>query len=728
MIKFYQKLLIGSLIIGGLSLTSCSDDNDLNYDSYPDLIEGAGDITGGTNVVIVDINKIQERLFSIGTQKPVELSIENSAEFPLLIELIRDSEGFQYLKCNGLKDASFQLAAPKVFDILVKAKDGSQSKKVKVAVRSSASSITNSDDLTYAASYIGRGVFPWNSYGAVGSSPVLDFEAFIPYIHAYYPQEGMAFVLSGDRREETMEKLSTKIGLSAKATINEEVGKTIMSGDVSVGYNSTSHAVKNFEYYLGYYGVRQASVAADTLVVAQLRDQVDENGSSSLCAFLDTVANATLNNKNQVINGSIPYNTYNNNDSTSIYALLDHFGPYVLMQGTFGGTYIYMYARKENAYNKSIEQDVTGSIKGQEGKDGVPTTWLQQYQAKNSDFVKGDLDVSHYTSEYDSVTNNFSLRYVRGGLGVIDVDAWEANLKDRANWTLVTYEDYGNNGNGGNLLPLYDFIVEPDRKDAVKRYFNSYIKDHCLPEVEQTLILADVQMVVVEGGHDEGFESYKIMRGPDNKKRLYYPMMAGPGFPRQDQREYACETAQHFFVDAVNTVNHYWYYSLGYHGETRGITDIIFDDKIYKDKPYEWFKRGDHDANHHISVDLHDNYVCIKPGAEDEPVENEIKAVALIIDENDTDKSNWYSRIMATSGGAEQHSPFSQNNFATYENYWSDGVVPASDECEFFYSGTATFQNRFRIAHNKTVLPVQGKSIRSTDLGGNIQHPKNWDE
>ena len=53
---------------------------------------------------------------------------------------------------------------------------------------------------------------------------------------------------------------------------------------------------------------------------------------------------------------------------------------------------------------------------------------------------------------------------MRGGLGIVDVDKWENNLSDRNNWTLVTYEGYGNNNRDENLIPFYEFIVDNEIK------------------------------------------------------------------------------------------------------------------------------------------------------------------------------------------------------------------------------------------------------------------------
>lgn len=699
------RLLSLSLLLSAVCLVwSCDSKDDLadNEQNIPPVSKDAPDIANGMRVLMVDVDSPESFEFKLGTKRTVLFRTDDDC--PMRLALHTDADTCRYLRIEHLGDLS-SATFPLIYNLRIELVDGSMPQDVKLVLRRK---VATQDVADYAKN-IGCGTKVWADLGNV-TFPILAFENIAGHIqnNVNNVREGEHFEIAGTRYEETMDMMSVNVGIaSSSPTIAK---KFFMSGGATFSQQKCTQNINNMEFYLGYYYKVMAEVKLNRDWLANL----EQDGT--LYSLLDETVNDVFNNP-----GSGAYARYSN-DEAGMNEFFEYYGTHVIMQGSFGGNYLYMYGRKENAYEESIGHDASANIKFTQSNGEAATTWLQQYQKKMcSSYISADGAGSDYSSEYHDATGAIEVTLATGGDASMDIETWDKTITsdNPDGWALVSYTTLDTQENhDGHLLPITYFICDPDRKAAAEAYMESYLRTKVSELTEAQLVLADFKMVAADDHRAKGTPKSFVDKGPDGRTYyVYFPMMANQHAPTD--KGYAMQTHQDEYVVDSGTNAHYWYYALGYHHECPGFTDIKFSNG----SDNSWLKRGDH-ANDGVVGAINNNYVQIVPGISTTPYEDKIKAVALM-KESDKGCSTVGDRLIGSTGGAEFKKPFeSSENKANYDAYWESGHG-RHDKTVFYSSGLVTY-NHFYIVYSKNVLPVSKLSFGDGNMTAPISHPTKW--
>lgn len=766
--KFTQLLLMSVMIIGGLSLASCSDDNkDIVFD-YDDsqeteLMEGAEDLSFGRNVYLLNVDDLPEILTRVGSRKNILFDIENEEEFPFHIGIQRDEKGDNHIVFKGMKESvkPFEAGEVRPFLVNLSTADGTQKKQIRVTFRRSADYDSNSSEInTNYYQTIGKTMLPWTEYGGTENT-VLDanYVAHAGKLQISNNLDQIAFEFAGSRYEDTMEQFSLQVGGSFKGpnkTLNEK--KFVFSGGLNVVVDGSEEAIQNMEYYVSLIGKVMSSVRFDPGNIGSKDPEVYLRNASLNSDFLDSYADSVLNLKD-----TDHYKLYKNTKE-DIFRLFDRFGTHVICAGSFGGSYIKTYSRYENAYQTTIGMDLSAEVRGTEAKKDGIEEWLDVWKQKNSNYLDFNTDIGYYSSDYVKATKSNSFSIARGG-GVVTTDfsVWDNSLTtdNTDGWVIVSYKTTQNDNNTErNLVPLYEFIYEPERRQAVYDYMEEYVDDYSKKypvKPEWTLILADVWFEAISDGkhhspRGESFTGFPIGSDKDHPF-LYVPMMANRHFPIEKDQGYAVETCQNTFLGSSAWGAHYWYYALGYEEKgVKGIRDIrLLDAK--QDK--EWLQeqeelyhkiyqpRGNKDgdevahSNTEVGVSINNNKIYILPAENSTSLEDKVKAIALFEPKPST-VNEYGTQVFATSGGCEWQRGWDGDNYMLFNDYWNGDkhdVVAYPDDLFYENGHGAILNHQFALLLNYSKLPIQyfkdanGKpTYGSGDYVGKLQAPLKWGE
>ena len=760
--KITTALFMSALFIGCLSLTSCKDDNqEFNFD-YDDsketeLLDGSVDLSNGRNVFLLDVDNLPEILTKVASRKNIILSIENEEEFPYHLELTRDESGDNHLLLKGLKESVTPLEPGEVrpFMVNLATADGRQKKQIRVTFRKSASSGSSKEEInTNYYETIGKTMLPWTEYGGTVNTVIdANYAAHADKLSITPQLDQIMFDYGGSRYEETMEQFSFQVGGSFKGPNAKIKGKKfVFSGGLNIIVDGTENSIQNTEYYVSLVGKIMSKVKYDP-------GNIDSKDSATYISnamlnsdFLNSYTDSVLNLK-----GTPNYASYSNSKE-DIFKLLQRFGTHVICSGAFGGSYIRSYSRYENAYQTTIGCDVSAEIKAQQDNEKVLDKWFQIWEKKNSNYLDFKTDFGYYSSEYSKATKVNSFSKARGG-GVVstDFEVWDNSFTtdNTDGWVIVSYKTSATD-TISNLVPIYEFIYEPERRKAVYDNFEAFVEDYSKKyptKPEWTLILADVMFESISDGshkspHGESFTGYPI-GADENHPVLYVPMMANYHFPVEDDRGYALETCQNTFLTSSAWGAHYWYYALGY--QEMGINGIKDIRLIEKNKDSSFFKdeekkgniwqprsKSDSHSNSDVGLTINNNLFYILPAeSTSTPVEQKVKGFALYVPD-EVEDNDFVATIFSTTGGCEWQRGWFSTNYSDFKDYWNknDGTVVRHSEDLFYEHGNgAILKHQFAPIVNYNKLPIQTKKNEygdliygSGDFVGKIQAPLKWGE
>lgn len=698
--KSLSKFMVLPLLLP--LVASCSDDSPetvIDDSKLPALINGAMDIANGHNVLLIDADELPDFSFTLGSKR--NLVVDAPERMPFGVRIVTDSDTTRRLVCDV--KTLHELDAPTVYTLHLHTLDDSQQKDLQLVVRPKGSGPTDVGEYAYN---IGRGTKYWDDLGNV-TYPIIEFDQISAHLtdNVNNVQKGVQFEIGGTRYEETMNSLSVSLGLSA-----QKAGKgKACSGGGTFSQEKCTKNKSSYEFYLGYYSKVMSEVKMNTDWLANIID------AGELFALLDATANDALNNP-----GSGAYKQYSN-DRDGVFKFLDHYGTHVITQASFGGNYIYMYGRRENAYETSVSRDASANITLKfPGESGKATTWLQQYQRKhNSPYISGSVDVSSYDYDYQEATGYFDMVVATGGDGDTDITTWEDKFSTEApsKWVIVSYTTLDSDGEGG-LLPISDFILDKDRKAAVEKYVDEYCDSKVEPIKDDPLVLADVMMKIGPDGHKKGDAKSFVGVGPDGKKYVYFPMMATDRHFYSSQHGYCLETNQDEYITAKTDNGHYWYYALGYDSDCDGFSSVRFHDDNHKG----WVRRGN-SCQDGIDGRMQHNYVMLCTERSGElTYEEKVKAVAIAR----TDRSDLIpsDEFIGTSGGSEKQLPFASSaNNAAFNDYWSSWKKYDGNH---FYEGIWQTPHDLHIIFSTKSLPITNLSFGKGKDTSPIQHPMKW--
>lgn len=741
--KKFKWILFFSLVPGSL-ITSCSND-EIDGINYPEIEEDRIDLTDGLNVKIVDLTAENSIRIPLSTKRDVMIKVtdEKGEEAPFRFRIDTDADNLKALICDEIKSEMLTHAGSHLFNVHLEVKNSDLTKDLQIVIRNS----EPASNKHYSQKYIGHAMNPSDGYQNVKDA-VLDYSALQDIISFSEGEEAeriIKFETGGKRYDEIMQTLAAQTGITGDALFKGTFGATPFS---HTSYQCDD--VINYENYMGYKGITLAQVNID-------KNELEitfENGNIS--KYLDVTVNDIFNNTN-----SEEYKKYSN-DYEGIKALLDRVGAFVIANAGFGGTYQFKYSRKENTYYDHIGIDASTYLNRSVTNPGSIDSWFDDYSANiGSGDNKGYIDskkyqASTYGEDYKGIDKSFSKISVSGVIpkkishdALIDVDHngvnikdtlynisnWEKNLReDPTSWTITNYRllNKKNEFEGMELIPVYKFISESTRKEAVEKFFKDYLEESVKERETHHLVVADFYMEIY-------WNAPTLM---DNQSHSYSPArylpsvspLTGDVLPRTVlvsnmnapcRQNLALETNCDDFIVCKTDRYHYWYYVLGYDEDGEGFTDIRFSNKNLSGG---WVRRGDHADNGTYGVFLDDNYVWIKTDAKAK-YEDKVKGVAL---SKDKGNDEFYGdKILASSAPAEMDKtkPSDRSSFEATDffKYW-DTINAHPYDNTHFYEGGAVFYNRFKVVPNwdPTGIEETGLCWGENTLGvPNTKSPRN---
>ena len=733
--RYFSKVLISCFLLSGCFITSCSDDA-IKDDNYPDLEENMIDLTDGLNVKIVDLDKENLIRIPLGTKKDIvwELISEWEESRKINFKIETGDDNLKYLVTETLEDLVAEKEAPKIIELRVALKNGNQEKIVKLVVRSS-----STDQLpAFAKNHMGFSMLPTDPYQSTRIK-ILSEEAIVPItecgtVSLNSEKKFDAFDMGGIRFPDLMVRFGKFVGIP-----DELLTKGLFTGGHYFNSPTQHDSVANYEDYLGCFRAPRENVYINPDILAADR----ENGE--LYKYLDSDVNDIFNN-----NKTWGYRKYHN-DEEGVYKLLDDYGVYVITGGTFGSTFSYYFSRKENVYKHHIGCDARINIFKTEddniGTGGMDArTWANDYcdfmeeLLNRTTCVDGLSSFSFYYSVshrpikyYSKVRRSGILPSVNDKYFINKAEEFTDtvyNLRDwkllnenptedlKAGYTLVAYSPIGLEENeesdfqsGTSLIPIYEFIYEPTRRKAVEKYFKSYLLSKVPEFKKHNLVIKEFYMKYTDA-YDNGDSSHRLSPEQEGFCDSYFggitfrrALMANAN-ARYDGG-YPLETNQDDYILATSDKRHYWYYTLGYHEDGDGITDLRLKNS---DPGGEWIGLGDNADNGTGWADNKDNLVYVKRASKDEPLENKIKAVALSFDKK---MNEYYSdKIIGSTSPVAMEYPFSTSTEILHESdyykYWATNY-PAMYDGTHFYEGVIV-DYPFHVIYNKQPLPDLGEN------------------
>lgn len=687
------NFFVSTIITLGLLFTGCSDNESNPGNPLP--TDGVNDVTLGYNSIIMDI----DNLTSIPLHNDAEVTLSNDNPN---VEFFVEKLGDRQVITPSFKQPIENIAKPFTTKVNVKVNNTESSlsdKDIYVSFRRKANSEAKDSDVNYARA-IGKGTKPWGDMGNV-TYPILSFDDIYSELslNENLTDESIFFETSGEKYISSLEYISASVGLSGTIPVEG----ALLSGSAAYGYDKSETKSNAYEYYIGYYGKSMSEVKLNPdWIIARTEE---------LLALLDPTANDALNNQASAVYQNYP------NTKEGIYKLLDNYGTHVITKAVFGGNYITLYAREENAYETTVGHDASVAISGTTKLSTGSQNWSQVYVDKtNSQAIEINASGSNYSSESELANKSFHIITVKGGNACVDMTSWDesVNAESRDSWIPISYLTKDANDDEDNgLIPISKFIVDKDRQEAVETYLEEYYNEHCVTLKDSPMVIVDFMMKTGSNDHKNGEPASFVAKDPTGVYRHYYPMMANKNAPVDDG--YAIETSQSDYVVASDNNDHYWYYALGHVDENAGfygITDVLFDDMDHDG----YTKRGDN-TNTGITGVLDENYVYLKYASKGTPQKQLITGIGLRETDND--------KIIASTGGTEMVYPWGSDD-SRFNNYWSDSNSYTTNIDKWF-AGALVKNCNFKPAYTTKPLDVNF-SFGNGNTKGHICHPKKWGE
>ncbi|WP_165156492.1 MAC/perforin domain-containing protein [Parabacteroides sp. ZJ-118] len=518
---------------------------------------------------------------------------------------------------------------------------------------------------------IGKTINTTGDIFAAPNEPFLDFnliygtEAFVKTPHA----ESWGRERSGVDYRELVDNMWQEFGVSASNLGFIHQGapdlstSKLFSGSLEERFQHNRTSSNRFEYHVDIHVKPMVELHLATAIYT-----ADTNPDLFL-PFLTTTASRLLNDP-----GSDLYKRYDNSKE-GIYKLYDTYGTHVLVGGVFGGSYTYVYSRKENYYYDEtvVAAEVDLSVKA-EAQPGAGENWLQTYyRVMGTHGGKIGAGGGSTKSELNEHMSEESIMIITGGNASMDFESWDQSIADEnSNLHLVSYAPRGDTTKCF-LVPLYFLTKNQPRRDALMEHLNAYVDDHSKLADKPKLVVADFMMLRAKNGYQEQPEQ-RVMVGPDGMtKRIYTPLVANSKAPGDERKGCMLETSSANYIAVSDATDQLWWVALDFVDECDPITNIRFlDSDAARSAGYTI--RGDNaDSGMNWSA-IDNHYVSLKFAEEaDREAGRVITGVGVARESGDQ-----YS-VIASSPGTDMLMPYTLTQ-TQFERFWGTTNYRAGDQ------------------------------------------------
>ena len=576
----------------------------------------------------------------------------------------------------------------------------------------------------YLGNNLGRSVNMTEDILAAAGSPMVNADLLYHegLLSVSNQLEGKGVEFSGQRFEETHSQLTEQLGLSA---LTPRHLKAVFSGAFDQSFSKEEIESNEYEYHVDIYR-KDVSRAMISPFLTSDPDSV----ARLLTPYLTVDAQQGLNNNNlypQTREG--------------MFRLFDEYGTHVITSGAFGGTFMYLYTRKQTCSYESTANaaGTSATLKfpqaGSGSKDDLPApqNWLQTYFQVMST-AQGNISASgsDFNSEEHQLNEEKSFFVVRGGNMDPDFTKWSENLDGpNADLALISYEGSSNSVPG--IIPIYELVLDPKRRAYMSQLLDTYMDERTI-DVEEApkLVVVDFRMGKADNGHKAKPEPKKFVSSVDNRERMYFPLVANNNLDDNDLIGRMLDTSSKFFLDVSDATDQLWYVAFDYYDpddeQSYGISNICFmtEDEADNNAERRLYTRSGNRADSDMNWPaIDDHYVYLKATRNQNEMITGVGLRRRFKKDSDSD-----NRIIATSPGTDMLAPY--NLDMQFRQYWSNNYVvgtPPTDKAnqlEDIDIDNSWFGDNNATHHSNWIHPVYTRKALELPLrpanDGNYEH------
>lgn len=531
--------------------------------------------------------------------------------------------------------------------------------------------VTEGSESKDAPSYmrnVGKTVNVTGDIFAAPNEPFLDFDlmykkAFVLTPHA----ESWGRERSGVDYQELVDNMWQEFGISVSTLGFTNKGATtpmnskLFSGSFNQRFQHNQTSSNRFEYHVDVHVKPMVELHLNTGIYTS-----DSNPDVFL-PFLTTTASRLLNDT-----GSDLYRKYPNNKE-GIFNLYDTYGTHVLVGGVFGGSYTYIYSRKENLYYDETVFAAEAELSAKSASPaGENENWLQTYyRVMGTHGGKIGAGGGYTKSELNEHMSEESIMIITGGNASVDFESWDNSITDEnSNLHIVSYAPRGDTTRC-YLIPLYYLSRNPARQNALKENLDIYLDERTKIDEKPKLVVADFMMRTGKDDHGEP-AGQRVFDGPDGKKRIYSPLVMNTKGPDGSRIGKMLDTSSHHYLDVGDSADQLWWVALDFEDECHPIYHMRFMEK--DDARKHGFEPRGQDAESGMKWDAIDNHYVSLRFTPDNDHTQPITGVGIARKGKSDDK--YY--VIASSPGTDMTLPYSVDT--QFPAYWGSKEYKSKSE------------------------------------------------
>lgn len=309
------------------------------------------------------------------------------------------------------------------------------------------------DDAPSYMHNVGKTVNASGDIFATPKEPFLDFDliygtkAFVKT-----PQsESWGRERSGVDYEELVDNMWQELGISVSGLGFTNQGaptptrSKLFSGSFNERFQHNRTSSNRFEYHVDVHVKPMVELHMATAIYTT------DNDPDVFLPYLTATAQFLLNVSHDDLYKRYP------NTKEGIYDLYDTYGTHVLVGGVFGGSYTYIYSRKENMYYDETVLAAEAELSAKSASPaGENENWLQTYyRVMGTHGGKIGAGGGYTKSELNEHMSEESIMIITGGNASVDFESWDNSIADEnSNLHLVRYGPKGDSTNCF-MIPLY---------------------------------------------------------------------------------------------------------------------------------------------------------------------------------------------------------------------------------------------------------------------------------
>ena len=289
-------------------------------------------------------------------------------------------------------------------------------------------------------------------------------------------------------------------------------------------------------------------------------------------------------------NNQVPYPS----DETKLKQLFRDYGTHIITKAIFGCKFEYYLIREISDWESSITEQVNFALNSR----------FSSSSDRKALGIGGNTDNSSANSQTCENCNvQTRERRVGGNTSSPDIDGWQYSCTFDMPQTLamIGYNyNFSDNKEDSGLVPLWEFVDDPARKQKMKEIYEVYVQENLIPIITPKRVIIDV--IGKHFGKNEKASETMVMTDYTGKTRKYKRLNE--------------EIMRH--VKGSTKGSFYYYYATDF-STNGGITAVKFDNentgkwnKSEKDSSWAWQKRGNH-SNEGVTGCLDNINVYVRP-------------------------------------------------------------------------------------------------------------------